>query len=279
MITVYDVLAKFVFGNIINRDEFFESWAEEIILKQDTGFDTGLVGLGWITSYLLEVKKISSENYEFLNDLDDMIYKIFQKEMLKEEVDFHLMFKFITYFQQRIKHTKIDDFYRNFMFINCIKNTIRKLNESLTQKLDRTSSQSIYKNQVLLILKYSYLIDFYINESLIEDFFYTSSIQLIEDLEKTTTPIVDSNIVYMLYCALKQYDFPFLVNKLDLFISNNEGLFSNRDKNIWYLSSSFINKNKGGNIDLFEFSKMNAIVKCNYDIFLILTNLHCMHLK
>lgn len=194
-------------------DAFLNEWISEVIETGDYGFEDGLLGLGWLICYLIQENYIQGDADEILTDIDDTIYKLAIKEVLEPEYNVKTLLYFVTYYQQRLHYTSKEPFLRRFVHFECMKLLLEKLNRYLFENRDDYSQQCI-NSRVSIILKYSYLTKTCVNETLVEEAFYTTIERLITFFEGQEKLAGFEQAVAKLYLCVQQYENPHWVERI-----------------------------------------------------------------
>lgn len=190
-----------------------DAWISTVIASNDYGFDRGLLGLGWLISYLIQEELMEGDADEILEDVEDVLYKLTIKEIVHPEYRVSELLYFATYYQQRLEYKSKAHFYRRFTLFESLKLIIEKLNKFLMSEED-TAAPSRIKDQVDIVLKYSYLSKKIIGEKLIEEAFYPAVESLIDFFEDQKCLDGYTEEFAKLYLCVKQYEHPHWEEKI-----------------------------------------------------------------
>lgn len=251
-----------------------EKWSKEITDKNDYSFSEGLVGLGWLLGFLFEKQIIIGDEDEILEDIDDFIYKLCLKEIFDPLASIDRMLEYLTFYHQRIMCSKKEfSDYRNISHYECLKQIISQLNKYLHESLN-SSKQIISINNINIILKYSFLIKTGHFEGLIEKPFYAIIEKILEDLSKKTVITTNSIGFLKLMCALTQFENSYWINKLNIYIFDDESQKLDLDYKLWKDALKFLNNEINYHHFLEKQSKDKSAPKV---IFEIITNIRLIH--
>lgn len=175
-----EVISETIHNDISNIDlSIFEEYINMALQHDNYSFNKGLLGIGWFLAYLDNSNKISLDIDEILFDLDDNIYKLSIKEVVSTETNFHTLFDFISYFQQRfIGRNKNQYEYRKFAIHECLKLLMEKLLNSLNANYKSLphfslaefllkisflgpTAYSVVEGEKIFIKVFDHLIDYY----------------------------------------------------------------------------------------------------------------------
>lgn len=264
MNTVYKVLKKYIdSSDFKNNTDLLNYWASCVIESKNYGFETGLLGLGWLINFLIHENIVDGNADEILEDIDDVLYKLTIKEVLEKEIDVNKILDFITFYQQRLIYNSSAHFYRRFTHFECMKLLVEKTNTFILHTDLSIQNLDLVTNTVL---KYSFLTKTCINEELIEDAFYQCFEKVIEFTERQINSLIDLNILYKLGLAAMQYENPIWKKKVDYIISK-----SKNDSNS-YLRSIF-EQSTSGEIIISNQDNALFLMLEGHEIFFLKTNL------
>jgi hypothetical protein len=229
----YAILAQYLFSEDNNRpsDEVIELWMTEIVSMDQYTFSDGIIGLGWLVSFLIQNGYIAADVDEILENVDDNIYKFTIKTILEEQPDIDQMLGLVTFYQQRIanKESKAS-FYRNFSHFESLKLLLKKLNDFL---LSHTITHQNLSINIGVILKYGYLIQSEVRDPLMEEVFYSKTEQLIVYFEALSSVTITNEILLDLLkfaAGIKQYHQPYWAEKINAVYLNMKKLQNQDDK-------------------------------------------------
>lgn len=188
----------------------------EIVSMDQYTFLDGIIGLGWLISFLIQNGYIAADVDEVLENVDDNIYKFTIKTILEEQPDTDQILGLVTFYQQRIanKESKAT-FYRNFSHLESMKLLLKKLNDFL---LSNTVTHHNLSLNVDVVLKYSYLIQSTVRDTLMEEVFYSKMEQLIVYFETLPAAPVTNEIlldVLKFAAGITQYHHPCWAEKIN----------------------------------------------------------------
>ena len=200
----FDILNYFIcFKSTEQNISFLDDWAAEIIKSENYGFKNGLLGLGWLIGYLIQEEYILEDADEILADIDDILYKLTIREVLKSNIMSSNLLYYVTYYQQRLQFKSKVHFYRRFTHAECLKLLLDRLNKSLLDCV--LVNRAVISEKMNILLKYSYLMKDSINENLVEESFYKSVEHLIFFFEKGDCLELYSEEIAKLYIVVCQY--------------------------------------------------------------------------
>lgn len=233
----YELLYLFVSDNDnqITNEQLLENWLNDVLLREDYSFDSGLLGLGWMICYLIHEEYLEGNADEILEDIDDTIYKLTIKEVISEEINIENLIQFMTYYQQRLTYKSEENYFRRFSHLECLKLLVEKGNQYLKENNDLQKS-------VDLLLKYSFLVKTCMYEELVEAYFYKSIEDALDQLELDGIDDIES--VLKLGLAIKQYEHPYWEEKIQYIISK----CYLHDRLIW--NSIYINWDKENKVSI-----------------------------
>lgn len=211
---IYKILKDYI--DETSRKEtliLLDSFIELAIEKNDYSFSSGLLGAGWLMSYLHQEEFIKEDIDELLYDFDDNFYKIAIKVIVDENTLLDDLFDIITYHQQRIQNKlSKHNFHRRF----ALYETMKLLTEKLRIKL--LYGNLSYYEVSRILLKMSYLNYTCLNEKDIEGPFYKNMENLISYYQQIKLHhIVDNDVEILCYLLLtsKQYVNPYWVTCIE----------------------------------------------------------------
>lgn len=215
--STYDMLVYQLASNaeVSQKDIELRRWMHEVILSNEFGFDFGLVGMGWLVAYLVQINYIDADQDEIVEDLDDNIYKLSLKAVATEKVSIRELLHLCTYYQQRLIYESNAHFYRRFPLFECIKLLIDKLSMFLKGEVNMHAPSLLYNTDILL--KFSFLSKTCVSDSIYEDSFYPAFESSIEILRRQKP--YDLTTLYKLGIAAKQYDHPYWVDCIQRIIN------------------------------------------------------------
>lgn len=211
--TTFDIFSSYVLAEKADfSSDLLDGWADQVIESESYGFEGGVLGLGWLIAFLIDEQFITGDSDEILEDIDDTVYKLAIKEILEKEIRVDKVLDFITYYQQRlINKTPTAHFYRRFVHFECIKLLLGKLNAFL---LERAVLNTTISDKVEILVKYSFLTKTCVNESLVEEAFYTAIENVLEFFEEAENLNVYTVDIVKLFLCVQQYDNPHWVGRL-----------------------------------------------------------------
>ena len=199
------ILYQYVFNQA--ETSLLENWIEKIIEKGTYDFNGGLLGAGWLVTYLIQHNYIEGDADEILEDIDDAIYKLTIQKVLAKETDISSLLHHITYYQQRMQYKSKAPYYRRFVHLECVKLLLDRLNNTLTEtNAINRSEASLF---VDIIFKYTYLVNTTINEELLQEAFYPATEDLISYYESQLNIATSIQELAKLYLSVKQYGNPY----------------------------------------------------------------------
>lgn len=252
--------------------DVLDEWTTKVLQSGDHGFDRGVLGLGWLIAFLIDKNYIYADTDEILEDIDDLIYKLTIKEVVAPSINVSVLLHHITYYQQRLQYSSKAHFYRRFTHSECVKLLIDKLNKFLLEN-DIMNSVDTISNKINVLLKYSYLIDTCINETLAEKAFYPAIEGLLDFFERQDNVIVFNEQLAQLFITAKQFGNPYWVDRV-VSIYANAGIESGQtadqqDLLLW--DNTYINHpNKG---ILLEKDISSVSDEDKYSLYLYYTNI------
>lgn len=208
-IEIYTILSSFINER---RDalDLLELFIDNALQNNDYNFSSGLIGAGWLLSYLHQQEIIQDDIDELLYDFDDNFYKIAIKIIVEEKSSLAELLNIINYYQQRIQNKSNSyNYHRRFPLFE----TIKLLSEKLVSKL--TSEELSIHDKIICLLKLSYLSRTCVNEKEIEKVYYEYTEKFISQykLLKTLTAEDEFNISILLLASI-QFEHPVWINEL-----------------------------------------------------------------
>lgn len=175
----YSVLSRFLPSKVDqgSSNALLDRWAEEVTTINNYTFDNGVTGLGWLIAFLIQKEHIGGNVDEILEDVDDNIYKFTIKSILSEPTNVDQLLELVTFYQQRFTDGIANhNFYRKFSHFECMKLLTEKLNAFLSEV--PVNDENLC-TKINILLKYSYLAESGIIETLVEEAFYSQIEKLI----------------------------------------------------------------------------------------------------
>lgn len=271
-----DVKKKNVFGILYNalylqnKDEVeidLDALMLVAIEQDDYSFDCGLLGLGWLITFLVQLEYFELDVEEVLYDFDDNMYKLAMKAIADRESQIDHLFELIVYFQQRLQ-SKINynNFYRRFSLYECLRLLIEKLTKTISE--DQISIFQLSK----VSCKMSYLIKTCLNEREIEVIYYDQMEFLISCFEKKShlTELETQALCYTLLSA-NQYKNPFWEMRLE-HVLHSKGALSEEVR--FLIGLNDIGFNEKIDISTLDFT---GIIEKDQLLFFVVTNVAKIH--
>ncbi|WET69767.1 hypothetical protein [Sphingobacterium sp.] len=273
-ITTHRLLSQFlVSSNKETNEMLLDSFVEEAMLIDNYSFSDGLLGAGWLISYLIKHKILVCDVDEILYDVDDLIYKLTIKAVINSETTIEELLQLISYYQQRLLNkSKTYNIYRHFALIECLKLLVDKTLSTLSE--NSLILAPLEKSRVLL--KFSYLVKTCFNEKEIEIPFYNHMEDLIffyKKMKPDDFKAEDEITLCYLQLTSKQYENPYWVNCVMEIIKSIE--IQNQVASSLIKVADLYNPNDDNyvSIELFDFIQ-------KYDvIFLLANNLKSLKFK
>jgi len=209
---VHDVLYEFV-NNNEGTDLLLDQFIENVIASGDNSFSTGLLGVGWLISYLAYQKCIEIDVDDVLSDFDDNIYRITIQVILNNRSQLENILELITIHQQRLLNkSHPDNFYRRFPLHECLRLLLDKL-AAIVNSEHITTPELMSK----VVFKWSSLINIGNFEKNIEKDFYMMFENLIDHYKCKLGNLNEKDIesLYYLLLSAKQYKNPYWICCLD----------------------------------------------------------------
>ncbi len=265
-ITTYQLLSQFfVSSNKETNEMLLDSFVEEAMIIDNYSFSDGLLGAGWLISYLIKHKILVFDVDEILYDVDDLIYKLTIKAVINSETTIEELLQLISYYQQRLLNkSKTYNIYRHFALIECLKLLVDKTLSTLSE--NSLILAPLAKSRVLL--KFSYLVTTCFNEKEIEVPFYNHMEDLIFFYQKMKpddfNPEDEITLCYLQLIS-KQYANPYWVNCVTEIIKSIE--IQNQVASSLIKVADIYNPNEDNyvSIELFDFIQ-------KYDVIFLLAN-------
>ncbi|MBL1408203.1 hypothetical protein [Sphingobacterium faecale] len=217
-----DMLYTYVSTNFKDiQDKILEDWASEVIENGNHSFEKGLLGLGWLIAFLVENDYIKGDADEILEDIDDTLYKLTIGEVLNPKTEIEQLLCYVTYYQQRLQYKSKAHFYRRFSHFECMKLLLKKLNNFLLETREKTSV-SLIRDQINIVLKYSFLVKTCVNEKLVEEAFYPAVEALLNFFRQQEELKGAEEDLAKLYLCVQQYDNPYWIDSIEAICTNAE---------------------------------------------------------
>lgn len=264
--SIFDLLSFHIVDENIVDETILERWVEQAIVNDDYSFETGLLGIAWYISFLIENNYLVGDPDEILADLDDLIYKLTLKEVLQESIHVEKHLNLITYYQQRIGNDSKDHIYNRFTHFECLKLLIARLNEVLLDP--KSFDQKELPLIIDILLKYSYLAIYVTDESLLEKPFY-SSIENILDRFILEHVFIENVFIAKLFLCVKQYDNRYWWGKFQKILQSN----GSNETSLWSELYLHIGETDLKDVNLKHFMKYDMDSKTLFD-FVTNTNVY-----
>lgn len=210
----YHLLSNFIFSNNKEDNETsLDNLIEEAIQENNYSFFDGLLGVGWLISYLTKNDMLEADVDEILYEVDDHIYKMTINAVVKNQLDLDYLLQLISYCHQRLLNViNPKNIYRRFALIESLKLLIDK-----ACILTENHYSSLPVEKAKFLLKLSYLINTSFFEKDIEVFFYKNIEYLIGHYQKklpNSFQYEDQNALCYLLLTSKQYSNPYWVQQI-----------------------------------------------------------------
>lgn len=215
---VYQLLSVFILNSNKEKIEILlDDFIEEAILKDDYSFSTGLLGAGWLISFLNKQDMIDVDEDNVLYDVDDNIYKLTIKAIVSINISIDELLELISYYHQRILNkSKYYNFYRRFALFECLKLLVDKVSSIMAVD---TSLSHFEKSKILL--KYSYLITTSFSENEVEVLFYKTIEELIsyyQSIKPNNFKVKDIEALNYLLLTSRQYANPYWIKCIEIIL-------------------------------------------------------------
>ncbi|WP_223583052.1 hypothetical protein [Sphingobacterium sp. GVS05A] len=206
---IYDIVDLYLNGERYEDAEIcFEGFIEVALEKEDYSFANGLLGAGWLISYLIKHGFIDEDPDDLLHDFDDNIYKIAIKAVVSNATSISELLELICYYQERIQNKPIKyNIFRSFIQREILKLLVDKMLKIVTSDTRKILRQELSS----ILLKLSYLVMNGYQESDIEEILYSKMECLITHYQSTKTveSAADIDTLYNLLLTSRQYNNPY----------------------------------------------------------------------
>lgn len=215
---IYTLLKSFI-DKSEDAQEELDLFIANAVQNNDYNFSSGLIGAGWLLSYLYQQEIIKDDIDELLYDFDDNFYKIAIKTIVEDKSSLDDLLNIITYFQQRIQNKSSSyNFHRRFALFE----TIKLLAEKLVFKL--AADELSIHDCIKCLFKLSYLTRTCVNEKDVEEVYYSKTEELIKYFSRVKfLSIQDEYNLRLLQLSCIQYDSFYWVNEIEnIFVLKDE---------------------------------------------------------
>ncbi|GHE31809.1 hypothetical protein [Sphingobacterium griseoflavum] len=230
-VSTFDMLYLFLLSDKENRNKAaIDNWAKEVVERERYDFEFGIIGLGWLIGYLIDINYMEGNADEILEHIDDLVYKFTIREVTQQDDNIDSLLYHITYYQHRLSSKSSIQSYRSFTHLECTKLLLGKLNHFLLN--DRRLSPEGVSTQLKVILKYTYLVKVCLSESLVEEALYFAIERLITFFEQQQN--LDAYLIDLakLYIAVRQYENPYWESKIRQVF--NRAIVANPNDDGWF---------------------------------------------
>lgn len=234
---IYNLLDQYLFER---KELDLESELEQLILEasieNNYSFSDGLVGLGWLISFLTKYALLEADADEVLYDFDDNIYKMTIKTIASKEIHIEELLSQLLYFQQRLQNNMTQfNSNRKILLFESQKLLIEKIGVFLKS----TAIETQLEEKSAIMLRFSYLTATTLNEKEIEEMFYGTMEELVLYFERNI--IFEQGekraLLNTLFAAM-QYKNPYWIASLENILKHTD-LSSEDFKFLLHLRANF----------------------------------------
>ncbi len=261
---IYTLLYSYItFHNGKEIQNDLDSFIEIALNENDYTLSTGLLGAGWLLSYLHFNEIFNDDLDELLYDFDDNFYLLAVKSVVHPCPILEDLLQVINYFQQRLQNKSISyNFYRRFFLFETMKMLVEKL-ISLSTSYEMTRS-----DLARTILKFSYLASTCVSEKDIEECYYKQTEQLITYYQ-TQEDLLDEDIynLKLVQLASIQFGNPHWISQISNMLNRGASPNYTESDSILDALILFLENNKN---DAYDLNKCDF--KNNKNLLYILTS-------